>query len=156
MATVAPLLTVRSIERSCAWYRDVLGAAGRGAFPPGPWGWVTHGEVDLHGQKLMFTPDQAPPGSEGMPWRTRALGQEGPRGAGFVVQVNLDDDADIDAFCAEVRRKGATVVVPPTDQAWGARIFLVEDPDGYLVLVHRMNRRRDQASPTTRAASPSP
>jgi catechol 2,3-dioxygenase-like lactoylglutathione lyase family enzyme len=37
---------------------------------------------------------------------------------------------DVDAMYAELTRKGLTFGVAPADQAWGARIAALKDPDG--------------------------
>lgn len=43
--------------------------------------------------------------------------------------------ADADAECERLRELGVTIVVPPTDMAWGSRAFLVVDPCGVMVLI---------------------
>lgn len=142
MPTAAPIFTVRSIERTCDFYQRVLGAGGPGAFPLDRWGKVDHGEVELYGQKLEFTPDDGPPGSEAIPYRQRGLSSDGPRGAGMSIYVRLDDSDDLGALHERVTAAGATVLIEPHDQPFGARLFAVEDPDGYIVTFTKRAARR--------------
>jgi lactoylglutathione lyase len=41
--------------------------------------------------------------------------------------------ADVDAAFAEMIKRGATAVTPPTDRPWGQRTAYVRDPDGHLI-----------------------
>ncbi|WP_206682613.1 VOC family protein [Paragemmobacter straminiformis] len=70
-------------------------------------------------------------------WETGAM--ERPFGRGLVVQVYV---ADVDAVAARVRAAGLPFYVAPREKwrDWGDRLggqreFLVQDPDGYLVMV---------------------
>jgi predicted enzyme related to lactoylglutathione lyase len=40
---------------------------------------------------------------------------------------------DVDAFHAELKDRGATIIQAPTDQPYGLRDFRVQDPDGYVL-----------------------
>lgn len=70
-------------------------------------------------------------------WETGAM--EAPFGRGMVVQVYV---ADVDAAAARMRARGVPFYVEPREKwrDWGDRLggqreFLVQDPDGYLVMV---------------------
>jgi catechol 2,3-dioxygenase-like lactoylglutathione lyase family enzyme len=70
-------------------------------------------------------------------WQTGAL--ESPLGRGAVIQVYV---ADVDAVARAVGAAGLPFYVPPREKwrDWGDRLggqreFLVQDPDGYLVMV---------------------
>lgn len=70
-------------------------------------------------------------------WETGAM--EAPFGRGMVVQVYL---RDVDAVAARVVAAGVPFYVAPREKwrDWGDRLggqreFLVQDPDGYLVMV---------------------
>jgi catechol 2,3-dioxygenase-like lactoylglutathione lyase family enzyme len=47
--------------------------------------------------------------------------------------------ADVDAIHAEALRRGAEIVYPLTDEAWGVRRFFVRDPNGVVlnIMGHR-------------------
>jgi lactoylglutathione lyase len=42
---------------------------------------------------------------------------------------------DVDRAAEDLTRAGARLLVPPTDQPWGERLFYVEDPDGNPIQV---------------------
>jgi uncharacterized glyoxalase superfamily protein PhnB len=42
---------------------------------------------------------------------------------------------DVDAVYTAMRRRGAEIVHPLTDEEWGVRRFFVRDPDGHVVNV---------------------
>jgi catechol 2,3-dioxygenase-like lactoylglutathione lyase family enzyme len=47
--------------------------------------------------------------------------------------------ADVDAIHSEALRRGAEIVYPLTDEAWGVRRFFVRDPNGIVlnIMCHR-------------------
>jgi catechol 2,3-dioxygenase-like lactoylglutathione lyase family enzyme len=49
-----------------------------------------------------------------------------------VAQVTIEV-ADVDAIHAEAVRRGAEIVYPLTDEAWGVRRFFVRDPNGIVL-----------------------
>ena len=49
-----------------------------------------------------------------------------------VPQVTVEV-ADVDAIHAEAVRRGAEIVYPLTDEAWGVRRFFVRDPNGIVL-----------------------
>jgi catechol 2,3-dioxygenase-like lactoylglutathione lyase family enzyme len=49
-----------------------------------------------------------------------------------VAQVTVEV-ADVDAIHAEAVRRGAEIVYPLTDEAWGVRRFFVRDPNGIVL-----------------------
>jgi len=50
--------------------------------------------------------------------------------AGAAVYVLVED---VDAVARELKARGATMALEPTDQTWGNREMYVEDPDGNSV-----------------------
>lgn len=100
---IEPILSVRDIEASLAYYRDVLG------FEPAPWGGTfTHVSRDGCGIYLC----------------------EGEQGqAGTWVWVGVED---VDALYAQYRSSGAWVVMEPTTFEW-AREMRIQDPDGHVL-----------------------
>jgi catechol 2,3-dioxygenase-like lactoylglutathione lyase family enzyme len=55
-----------------------------------------------------------------------------------VPQVTVEV-ADVDGIHAEAVRRGAEIVYPLTDEAWGVRRFFVRDPNGIVlnIMCHR-------------------
>jgi uncharacterized glyoxalase superfamily protein PhnB len=43
--------------------------------------------------------------------------------------INVDD---VDAVCAELARRGVTLLNGPVDRPWGVRTAAFRDPDGHV------------------------
>lgn len=53
-------------------------------------------------------------------------------GKGITFAIRVDD---ADRECERLRGLGVPILLPPTDMAWGARAFLIQDPNGVMVFV---------------------
>ena len=53
------------------------------------------------------------------------------REAGSRFQLTIDVD-DVDAVCAELARRGVTLLNGPTDRVWGVRTASFTDPGGHI------------------------
>jgi uncharacterized glyoxalase superfamily protein PhnB len=117
-SSVTPNLLVTDIEKSLAFYRDVLGFTVKQTVPadrPFVFVWLERGPVPV------FLNDRAAAVEE-----NPALAQPaGGAGLFFVI-------TGVDAFYERVRTK-ATVIMPIKDQFYGMREFTVADPDGYVL-----------------------
>jgi catechol 2,3-dioxygenase-like lactoylglutathione lyase family enzyme len=104
---VAPVFHVSDIERSIAFYRDVLGFTED--FRIGVYAGIKLDAFSLH------------------------LSQAGPEGGGRPVgggTVYIFCD-DVDGyFHSRISGKDVTVIQPPADQAYGMRDCVLLDPDG--------------------------
>ena len=114
LTSLAPQFLVDDLERTIAYYRDVLGFAfGK------PWnGFYAIGQRD--GLELHFK--QAP---KNLAERQHRRDNE-----------HLDASAGvegIEAFYAICLATGANVLKPLTSTAWGTKDFYIEDPDGYII-----------------------
>jgi uncharacterized glyoxalase superfamily protein PhnB len=105
-----PVLAVHDLERSSAWYRDVLGCDIEDP-DPGNWRFCRAGAVIF---MLGRCPD-VPPASE--------LGDHS-----YVAYLNVDD---VDAFHARALAAGAEVLKAPKDESWGMRELGLRSPDGH-------------------------
>jgi lactoylglutathione lyase len=54
-----------------------------------------------------------------------------PSGAGSRFQFTIDVD-DVDAMCAELARRGVTLLNGPMDRPWGVRTASFVDPGGHV------------------------
>lgn len=54
-----------------------------------------------------------------------------PREAGSRLQLTIDVD-DVDATCAELGRRGVTLLNGPMDRPWGVRTASFRDPGGHI------------------------
>jgi lactoylglutathione lyase len=110
------ILFVDDLERSLAFYRDVIGL---------PFRLQGDGYVEFATQGTRF----------GLYDRGRLgelTGQDSTapgRPGGEVVFLV----ADVDAEAERLRAAGATLLKGPVDRAWGHRTLHVEDPDGFVV-----------------------
>ena len=50
-------------------------------------------------------------------------------GQRFVLTVNVDD---VDALCADLRKRGVTLLNGPIDRPWGVRTASFQDPAGHI------------------------
>jgi lactoylglutathione lyase len=110
------ILFVADLERSVAFYRDVIGL---------PFKLQGDGYVEFASQGTRF----------GLYDRNRLeelTGQDsttpGRPGGEVVFLVE-----DVDAEAERLRAAGATILKGPLDRAWGHRTVHVEDPDGFVV-----------------------
>jgi uncharacterized glyoxalase superfamily protein PhnB len=54
-------------------------------------------------------------------------------GIGVEFHIGMNGSKKLDAFFAEVKAKGVTVINEPKTEFWGDRQFTVKDPDGYAL-----------------------
>lgn len=107
-----PVLAVHDLERSAAWYRDVLGCETRDA-DPGNWTFCRSGMVEF---MLGRCPDVVP---------ASELGDHS-----YVARVD-----DVNAFHDQAVKVGTEISKPPTDEPWGMREFGVRSPDGHRFML---------------------
>jgi lactoylglutathione lyase len=110
------ILFVADLERSVAFYRDVIGL---------PFKLQGDGYVEFATEGTRF----------GLYDRNRlgeltGQGAELPRSPGGEVVLLVED---VDAEAERLRGAGATILKGPVDRAWGHRTLHVEDPDGFVV-----------------------
>jgi len=97
---------VRDVERSVAYYRDVLGFSLTFSAPE-----FSYAAFDVAGMRFAI----ASGGDESFTGRHT--------GIGFVVP-------DVDAAHAELVTKGVDFTMPPSKQPWGGYMAMFADPDG--------------------------
>ena len=117
--SISPVLTVRDVDASIAFYKEVLG------FPDGdvlrmPNGTPVHGMVRWGSVAIDLSPEAMSP----------PVGDN--RGDGVTLYVYVD--ADVDGYFQKVVGNGAEVVEDLKTQHWGDRTFTIADPDGYKLM----------------------
>ena len=108
-------LTVKDLQKSLAWYRDVLGfAEARRIERDGKLRSValTAGEA-----RISINQDDG------------AKGWDRVKGEGFSLQITTSQN--IDAIATAIKTRGGTLDSEPADMPWGVRMFRLRDPDGY-------------------------
>jgi lactoylglutathione lyase len=124
---VVPNLIVSDIERSAAFYRDVLGFSTVTTVPeaaPFVFVWLQRDDVSVFLNTVGAVKQDHP-----------ELGAR-PIGGTATLFMTIDADspsAGIDALFAAVRSK-ARVIMPLKDQFYGMREFAIEDPDRYVII----------------------
>lgn len=56
------------------------------------------------------------------------------RGSGAILVITVDD---VDAVYERASSTGAETLIEPRDVDWGRRLFLVRDPDGYVLEISK-------------------
>jgi uncharacterized glyoxalase superfamily protein PhnB len=108
-------LTVKDIEKSLAWYTEILGfhvlerheRDGKLRAIS-----LVAGEV-----KVLIGQDDGEKGWDRV------------KGEGF--SLYLETMQDIDALAARIKARGGTLDTDPVMMPWGAKVFRVSDPDGF-------------------------
>ena len=128
---IDPWIRVKNVARSAEWYRRMLGFSVEEAVPDAK----NPAFIRLsNGATAIMISD----GSEALAGRRvpkATLEAISARKAQRVVSFYLHVDDGVDALYRSVRRKGAKIVQPPTDQPSGERELILKDPDGYEVRV---------------------
>ena len=117
--------TVNDIEKSLAWYRDVLGFAVKQR-------WEEKGKllgVAMMAGDVVFFLDQDD-------WKK---GRDRVKGEG--VRVYCSTDQNVDRLAERIKANGGTLIQEPRDQPWGQRVFAVEDPDGFKISIGSDSKR---------------
>lgn len=116
-------LMVSDLDRSTDFYADTLGLeiAERGS---------RNTKFDTGDTQLMLEQDF---GEEEL----AAFGMEPPgedRGDGLIIVIEVDD---VEFRYERALDGGADVLIEPREVEWGRKMFLVRDPDGYVIEVSR-------------------
>jgi uncharacterized glyoxalase superfamily protein PhnB len=112
-------LTVKDLEKSLAWYGDVVGfAVDRKHEREGKLMAVSlrAGEV-----RILIGQDDG------------ARGLDRVKGEGFSLQITTEQN--LDELAKQIRERGGTLESEPVDTPWGARMFRLRDPDGFRFTV---------------------
>ncbi len=123
--SVAPSFTVSDLEKSLAFYRDVLGLVITDR-------WEREGKlmgVEMRAGRVTFMLGQDD-------WKK---GRGRVKGEGF--RLYCDTTQDVDRLARQIEARGGTLTQEPRDEPWGARAFAVQDPDGFKITIARMQRR---------------
>lgn len=125
-ADVTPNLVVSDIDRSLAFYRDVLGFSVVTTVPEAPpfaFVWLQRDTVNVFLNSEAATAMAASAGSNIL----------------FITLEPGEIASGIDALFAAVKDR-APVEMPLTDQFYGMREFTIADPDGYVITFAQPNR----------------
>jgi len=111
-------LTAKDLQKSLAWYRDVLGFTVNQQYER---------EGKLRAVSLKAGAVQILLGQD-----DGAKGLDRVKGEGFSLQITTAQN--IDEFANRIKERGGILDSEPAD-AWGARVFRLQDPDGFKLVI---------------------
>jgi uncharacterized glyoxalase superfamily protein PhnB len=117
-STLSASLTVRDLQTSLAWYRDVLGFTVARTFERA--GTLFAASLRAGAVPILLTQDDG------------ARGLDRVKGEGISLQLTTAQN--IDELARRVRERGGTLESGPTD-VMGARAFRLRDPDGFKLVI---------------------
>jgi uncharacterized glyoxalase superfamily protein PhnB len=119
LRSAGPSFTVNDLQKSLAFYRDVLGFTVKDRWEENG---VLHG-VELVAGSVTFWIGQDD-------WKK---GRDRVKGQGF--RIYCGTTQDIDTLARQIKARGARLLEEPTDRSWGGRDFAVADPDGFAITI---------------------
>ena len=125
LSEASPSLTVNDLDKSLAWYRDVLGFAVEELWKDDA-GKVMG--VSLRAGDVAFMIGQDD-------WKK---GRNRKKGEGF--RMFCMTKANVDDLAKRFEAKGGRLDQGPTDQPWGVRDISVTDPDGFKITIAAAKR----------------
>ena len=118
-ADVTPNLVTANLDRSVAFYRDVLGFALITTVPeqaPFVFAWLQRDTVSVFLNTEASAEIKTQAGTNML----------------FITLEAPDRGSGVDGLFASVKDR-APVIMPLTDQFYGMREFTIKDPDGYII-----------------------
>jgi uncharacterized glyoxalase superfamily protein PhnB len=111
-------LTVKDLEKSLAWYQDVLGfTVDRKHEREGK---LLAVSLKAGNVRILINQDDG------------AKGWDRAKGEGLSLQFTTEQN--IDVIASRIREHGGTFDTEPTDTPWGVRMFRLRDPDGFRLV----------------------
>jgi catechol 2,3-dioxygenase-like lactoylglutathione lyase family enzyme len=119
LRSASPSFTVNDLDRSLAWYRDVLGFGVEEK-------WENEGKVmgvSLKAGDVSFMIGQDD-------WKK---GRDRKKGEGF--RIYCETQKSVDDLAKRIEAKGGRLDQGPTDEPWGVRDISLTDPDGFKITI---------------------
>ncbi len=125
LSDASPSLTVNDLDKSLAWYRDVLGFALEETWKDDA-GKVMGVSLRAGDVSFMIGQDD---------WKK---GRDRKKGEGF--RIFCMTKGNVDALAKKIEAKGGRLDQGPTDQPWGVRDISLTDPDGFKLTIAAAKR----------------
>ena len=116
----SPSFTVNDLDKSTAWYRDVVGFEVEETWKDDS-GNVMGVSLKAGNVSFMIGQDD---------WKK---GRDRQKGEGF--RIFCMTKANVDDLAKKIEAKGGRLDHPPTDQPWGVRDISLTDPDGFKITI---------------------
>lgn len=117
--SLAASLTVKDLQASLAWYRDILGFAVEQQHERE--GKLRAVSLSAGAVRVLINQDDG------------ARGMDRVKGEGFSLMITTNQDVDV--IARGIVERGGTLGSEPTSMPWGARVFRLQDPDGYRIVI---------------------
>jgi len=117
--TLAASLTVKELQKSLAWYCDVVGFTIDQRHERE--GKLLAVSLNAGAVRILLNQDDG------------AKGWDRAKGEGFSLMITTDQN--IDELAGRIRELGGTLETEPADMPWGARVFRLRDPDGFRLAI---------------------
>jgi uncharacterized glyoxalase superfamily protein PhnB len=127
MGMLSPLLAVRDMKNTIAFYTTMLGFETEMVFPnaENP----EYADLSKDGMVLMV-----------IPAKDHGTDTEEPFGIGVTLYLNID--GDINDYYRELKQNNVRFTQDIKDESYGVRNFTVEDPDGYRLAFTEVTSRQ--------------
>ena len=119
LSSASPSFTVNNLEKSLAFYRDVLGFKVEQTWDEG--GKVMGVSLRAGGVSFMIGQDD---------WKK---GRNRSKGVGF--RMFCMTDKSVDTLAKGIEARGGKLDQGPRDEPWGVRDISVTDPDGFKLTI---------------------
>jgi uncharacterized glyoxalase superfamily protein PhnB len=116
---LAASLTVKDLQKSLSWYRDVMGFTVERMHERG--GSMIAVSLKAGDVRILINQDDG------------AKGWDRMKGAGLSLQITTAQD--IDEIAGRIKERGGVLDTEPTTMPWGPRIFRLSDPDGFKLVI---------------------
>jgi len=126
LSSASPSFTVNDLQKSLAFYRDVLGFELEEKYERQG----TLVGVGLQAGDVFFMLGQDD-------WKK---GRDRRKGEGFRIYCMTTQDVDV--IAEKIQAAGGTLDQEPRDQPWGMRDFSLTDPDGYKITIAVETKKR--------------
>lgn len=112
-------LTVKDLETSLAWYRDVVGFTADQRYERE--GKLVSVALKAGSVRILINQDDG------------AKGWDRAKGEGF--SLHFSTAQDVDRIAERIKERGGMLASEPTDMPWGSRAFQLVDPDGFKLTI---------------------
>ncbi|MEP6692925.1 MAG: VOC family protein [Gemmatimonadaceae bacterium] len=117
--TLSASLTVKDLQQSLRWYRDVAG--------------FTVDREHAREGRLLAVSLKAGHVRILIGQDDGAKGVDRVKGEGFSLQITTAQS--VDEIAKRITERGGTLESEPADTPWGARMFRLRDPDGFKLVI---------------------